>query len=347
MLFIILPIIILIILIIGIITIFKSNKISTTTTNAPQITTTTNAIIRTPILTAIPKRDALFTNSPSTTNIRKITSPKHNNDTYLLYLNNDYTLGVYGKFDGTDMIALPNKMWFKDIDAGFVFFMGITLDNKLYINNTFQPLTEITDIIKISAGNTHWLALDNNGTIYTNGFTHTKQQNELITIPDILKTTSKMDGIIVKSISASNNTSAAVGEDNNIYIWGYREGFANYNNFNIYTIITPTLALDRTISSIVVNSNNLIALDSDNKIILNNNNTIYGSTTNISLSLNDTIKSGPISYLIMNNIYAACIINKTLYTWGNSVPQGVQSSINNVIDVAISSNTVFTLSINL
>lgn len=220
--------------------------------------------------------------------------------------------------------------------------MGITIDDKLYINNMLQPLTEITNIIKISAGASHWLALDNNGTIYTNGPQNNKQQIDLITIPDILKTTSKMDGIKVKAISAGENTSAAVGENNNIYIWGERYGFNSYDNVNIYTTITPTLAPGRTISSIVVTDYNLIALDSNNKIILNNN-TIYSSGTGIMRYLDDTIRTGNISYLIMNNNYAACIINGTCYVWGSNVQQRV---INNVIDVAISTDTVFTLSIN-
>lgn len=217
--------------------------------------------------------------------------------------------------------------------------MGITIDDKLYINNMLQPLTEITNIIKISAGASHWLALDNNGTIYTNGPQNNKQQIDLITIPDILKTISKMDGIKVKAILAGENTSAAVGENNNIYIWGRRIGF---DTSTIYTTITPTLAPGRTISSIVVTDYNLIALDSNNKIILNNN-TIYSSGTGIMRYLDDTIRTGNISYLIMNNNYAACIINGTCYVWGSNVQQRV---INNVIDVAISTDTVFTLSIN-
>lgn len=133
MIFIILPIIILIIGIISYAVINSSKPLQITTsstTNAPQITTTTNApptttttaIIRTPILTATPARVALFTNSLIPTNIRKITSPKDNYSSYLLYLNNDYTLGVYGKFNGTATITLPDiNMRFKDIDSGFAF----------------------------------------------------------------------------------------------------------------------------------------------------------------------------------------------------------------------------------
>ena len=566
MIFIILPIIILVIGIISftIINSSKSQSVSTPSTPAvtstPAITsiptsTSTPAITSTPavtstisaltttisiqgnILTAIPQ-SALFQNTQQKT-IKKIVSFKYYpTPKYLIYLNDDDTLGVYGAFADLSRIVLPKNITFNNIECGANFFMGITKDDKLYINcplslnSTYKPLTEITNVSKISAGLSHWLALDNNGTIYSGGtningqinipdilmssppmftinrrLTATPYSNKYyikpsidtenltstskITInitvsnistsqtqfyignnlslnsnkeykPDILffvslngygivryfnngatntvysksvnlsniktkfviefynfgapsvtstssssannnlcdikitryniynnqidKLTDTMlyDNLIlnevisngnadiplsffidlvksidgtqinslnslitkntpntpkkkIKAISTGEDISAAVDEDNNIYIWGSRVGF---DASNVYTLIQPP---NRTVSSIYLNRYNLIALDNFNKIILNNNN-IYGSSTYIFTQLTNTIKNGSITYLTMNEKYVACIIDKKLYAWGNYVPNITNISNSNIIDVAISNNTVFTLS---
>ncbi len=233
-------------------------------------------------------------------------------------------------------------MTFKDIDGSNSFFMGITSDNKLYINcpdylnENYQPSTEITNVSKISAISFHWLAIDNEGTIYTGGFNNYGQ----ITIPDVLKTLSNPNGIKVKAIATGEIISAAVGEDNKIYIWG------DLININLpitnitYTVITP----NQTVSNIYINTNNLIALDNDNKIILDANNYIYGRNSFIKTFLPPEIKDQSISYLTMNYAYAACICNNKCYVWGELIPTGVTSPINNVTNVAISSDNIFTLS---
>lgn len=335
-----LPIIIIILIILYIVLKKTNNKSKSLPPSIPKT-----------FLSVLPS-NSLFTNISNPTNIKKIKTNKIGYASYLLYLNNDGTLGVYGK--AVYNIILENDMKFNDIEAGNDFFMGITIDNKLYINcsndktTIYKPSTEINNISKISAGYFHWLALDNDGVIYTMGPKNSQLTNDLITIPDILKSLLNLKGIPVKAIATNYSISAAVDINNNIYIWGDISKYPKSNNEK-YIKIEPLF--NKIVSNIVVNLLNLIALDENNKIILENNN-IYGNINSlINMTLNDQdtynniIKNEPISYLTMNDSIVAFIINNKTYFRGNTRFINQTNLINNnIIDIAISDNIIFTLS---
>ena len=130
---------------------------------------------------------------------------------------------------GMNMMKVPDEMKHKvaDISPGTTYGIGVDTDGKVYIWG-HTKITETIDlknipeevqnakIVNVAAGYDHIVALDENGAIYVWGNKRLGQDS----IPDKIQMAAAYGkNLGIKQIEASNQFSAAVTEDGELFLW--------------------------------------------------------------------------------------------------------------------------------
>ena len=212
---------------------------------------------------------------------------------------------------GMNMMSIPDGMKHKvaDISPGTTYGVGVDTDGNVYTWG-YTKITETIDlknipeevqnakIVNVAAGYDHIVALDENGGVYVWGNRRLGQDM----LPDKLQMAAAYGkNLGIKQIEASNQFSAAVTEDGELFLWG------NGNQADIKV----KKEYQGNIEKVALTARAYIALTKDGAVVYSG-----FQKDNALVRIPDGLDSGVVDIAASSNAVAAVKEDGTVVVWG-------------------------------